>query len=67
MSHHEEEAPKNESHKQEEHEKTSSPYELNSNETREIWLLKCNFKGRIMKNECVPWKYIYVLPENGVL
>jgi len=34
MSHHEEEAPKNESHKQEEHDmvkKISSPYELNSN------------------------------------
>jgi len=34
MSHHEEETPKNTSHKQEEHKmvkKTSSPYELNSN------------------------------------
>jgi len=35
MSHHEEEAPKNESHRQEEHKmvkKTSPPYELNSND-----------------------------------
>jgi len=35
MSHHEEEALNNESHKQEEHKmvkKTSSPYELNSND-----------------------------------
>jgi len=38
MSHHEEEAPKNESHKQEEHKmvkKTSSPYELNFNDDLE--------------------------------
>jgi len=35
MNHHEEEAPKNEFHKQEERKmvkKTSSPYELNSND-----------------------------------
>ena len=35
MSYHEEEVPKNESYKQEEHKmvkKTSSPYELNSND-----------------------------------
>ena len=39
MSHHEDETPKNKSHKQEEHKmvkNTSSPYELNSNDNMRI-------------------------------
>ena len=71
MSHHEEEAPKHESHKQEEHKmvkKTSSPYELNSNDNMGNLITQVKLQGnnyeecahamKISLHACRKWGFI---------
>ena len=64
MSHHEEETPKNESHKQEEHKmvnKTLSPYELNSNDNLRNLITQVQLQGDRPKivdkvSQCSEWE-----------
>ena len=71
MCHHEEEAPKHESHKQEEHKmvkKTSSPYELNSNDNMGNLITQVKLQGnnyeecahamKISLHACRKWGFI---------